>query len=90
MEPYAFSNEAESDRELSRRIGNYLVSRHVPGARWLEIESQGGVVTLRGIVRSFYLKQLCIHCCQRVAGVIRVQDELEVASAKAAAEPLAV
>ena len=61
-----------------------------PGARWLEIESQAGVVTLRGVVRSFYQRQLCIHCCQRVAGVHRVQDELEVASAEFAAEPAAI
>lgn len=84
------SHELESNRELSRRIVNYLTSRHVPGARWLEIEADQGVVTLRGVVRSFYHKQLCIHCCQRVAGVIRVQDELEVAVPKAADHAVAV
>jgi osmotically-inducible protein OsmY len=86
----ALSYETDSDRELSRRISNYLVSRHVPGARWLEIESAGGVVTLRGLVRSFYVKQLCLHCCQRVAGVLRVQDELEVARTESVAEAVAV
>ena len=87
MPSHDLFHETESDRELSRRIMNYLVTRHVPAARWLEIESQGGVVTLRGSVRSFYHKQLCIHCCQRVAGVIRVQDELDVAAPRAA-EPV--
>ncbi|MBI3461681.1 MAG: BON domain-containing protein [Planctomycetes bacterium] len=90
MASHDLSHETQSDRELSRRIASYLVSRHVPGARWLEIESQGGVVTLRGIVRSFYQKQLCIHCCQRVAGVIRVQDDLQVAVPEDVAEPMAV
>jgi hypothetical protein len=84
------SHESESNRELCRRVINYLVARHVPGARWLEIEADQGVVTLRGVVRSFYQKQLCTHCCQRVAGVIRVRDELEVAIPEVAAEAIAV
>jgi hypothetical protein len=35
-------------------------------------------VTLRGRVPSFYQRQLFIHCCQRVAGVVQLNDELQV------------
>jgi osmotically-inducible protein OsmY len=43
--------------------------------------SDDGTVTLRGQVRSFYEKQLCHHTCRRVAGVLRLVDEIEVAAA---------
>jgi osmotically-inducible protein OsmY len=82
--------DAEFDRELSLRISRFLMARHVPAARLLKVDVQGGVVTLSGTVRSFYQKQLCINCCQRVAGVIRICDELEVAMPQVAVEALAV
>jgi hypothetical protein len=29
-------------------------------------------------VDSFYHKQLCLNCCQRVAGVVRLIDQIHV------------
>jgi len=49
----------------------------MPG-KAIEVESVGGDVTLRGEVSSFYQRQLCINCCRRVAGVIRLIDEIQV------------
>ncbi len=68
----------ESDIELKRRILNFLHQRHVPSLRAIEVDVQDGVVTMRGKVNSFYHKQLCLNCCQRVAGVVQVVDEIEV------------
>jgi hypothetical protein len=36
-------------------------------------------------VRSFYEKQLCQHCCQRVAGVVRMVDAIVVSDAQSVA-----
>jgi len=68
------------DRDLERRVQNYLYGRQVHGLRRIEVEASGGTVTLRGRVRSYYEKQLCIHCCRRVAGVIELVDEVVVVS----------
>lgn len=70
------------DLDLERRVLNFLVNRQIPGLRELEVESRGGDLTIRGIVGSFYHKQLCINCCQRVAGVVRLIDELQVADSR--------
>jgi hypothetical protein len=29
-------------------------------------------------VRSFHERQLCVNCCQRVAGVVGVNDKIQV------------
>ncbi|HVX16041.1 MAG TPA: BON domain-containing protein [Pirellulales bacterium] len=74
---------AEADRDLERRVVNYLAGRHVPGLRHLEVEARNGTVTLRGRVYSFYEKQLCQESCRRVAGVVRYVDAVDVAYAAA-------
>ena len=78
-----------ANSDLKRRIINYLVSRHVPALRHVEVEAVAGTVILRGKLRSFYHKQLCLHCCQRVAGVIKLIDELVVDSSQDASITLA-
>lgn len=74
-----------ADRDLERRIVNFLSRRHVPGLRQLEVKANNGIVTLRGQVRSFYEKQLSHHCCRRVAGVVQLIDAVEVVDAPRAA-----
>lgn len=66
------------DKRLEARIQNMLWQHRVPGCNTLEVEAIDGVVTIRGRVNCFYHRQLCIHCCQRVAGVYRLVDEVEV------------
>jgi len=68
----------EIDSDLKRRVINYLSQRYSPALRAIEIEAHDGSITLRGKVRSFYARQLCIHCCQRVAGVAKLDDQIEV------------
>lgn len=70
--------DAAADRDLERRVTSYLHERHLPGLRSLEVKADGGTVRLRGRVRSFYEKQVCSACCQRVAGVVRLIDAVEV------------
>ena len=68
----------QADRDLERRVTNYLAGRHVPGLRYLEVEAHNGTVTLRGRVFSYYEKQLCQAVCRRVAGVVRYIDAVDV------------
>ena len=72
------SGPSDADRDLERRIVNYLRRRHVPGLRQLDVKASNGTVTLRGHVRSFYEKQLSHHCCRRVAGVVKLIDAIDV------------
>jgi osmotically-inducible protein OsmY len=57
---------------------NYLSRQLFPGLRLVAVESSQGVVTIRGRVKSFHERQLCINCCQRVAGVVQLNDEIQV------------
>jgi osmotically-inducible protein OsmY len=82
---HMISSISHADHELKRRVLNYLADRHMPALRHLEVEADNGTVTLRGRVRSFYEKQLCQHCCQRVAGVIRLVDAIVVADTQSVA-----
>ena len=70
----------QADRELERRVMNYLSRQHFPALRSVEVEARQGVVTIRGRVSSFHERQLCIHCCQRVAGVVQLNDHVKVAN----------
>jgi hyperosmotically inducible periplasmic protein len=51
-----------------------------PSARSVEVTADEGVVTLRGEVRSEQEKERLASIAQQVAGVQRVENELEVAS----------
>ena len=72
-----FHNSATADRELQRRIRSFLSNR-IPQSSRLRIEADNGVVTVQGTHNSFYHKQLCINCCQRVAGVVQLIDTSKV------------
>lgn len=72
------SGWTRNDRDVERRVINYLSRQHFPGLRSVEVESSQGVVTIRGRVKSFHERQLCINCCQRVAGVVQFNDEIQV------------
>lgn len=70
--------ELDRDEDLKRRIVSFLLGQHMAGLRRLEVAVDKGVVTISGRVRSFHQRQLCIFCCQRVAGVSAVIDRVEV------------
>ena len=68
----------QTDGDLERRVTQFLHDRRVPGLRQISVAADCGTVTVRGRVTSFYEKQLCHHICRRVAGVIRLIDEVSV------------
>ena len=67
-----------ADGDLERRTRIFLAGQSVSALRRIVVSASGGAVKLRGRVHSFYEKQLCLNCCQHVAGVIRVIDEIKV------------
>lgn len=69
---------SEMDRDLAIRVTSFLRQSSVPTLRRIAVEVRSGIVTLHGRVHTFYQRQLCLQCCQRVAGVIRLIDQIEV------------
>jgi osmotically-inducible protein OsmY len=69
-----------SDRDLERHVANCLQDRNVAALRHIAVRADGGTITLRGTVTSFYQKQLCIQACRNVPGVTELVDEVEVDS----------
>jgi osmotically-inducible protein OsmY len=67
-----------SDEQLARRVRNFILARILPAANFVQVEAMDGIVTLSGSVGTFYQKQLWLNGAQRVAGVRRVIDEIEV------------
>ncbi len=67
-----------ADGDLERRTRIFLAQKNVSALRGITVFASDGTVKLRGRVCSFYEKQLCLNCCQHVAGVIQVIDEIEV------------
>lgn len=67
-----------ADEDLQFRVESFLRSRHFPAFEQIEVDVHNGSVTLSGILRSYYEKQVAISSCQRVAGVIDLIDNLDV------------
>jgi osmotically-inducible protein OsmY len=70
-----------ADRLLESRIAGQLAESNRAGLRRLAVNVTGGSVTLRGRVATFYEKQLAIQTCRMLAGLERLIDAVEVASA---------
>lgn len=74
---------ASMDSELEHRLANFLYQRGVPGGDCVRLDAHGGVVAVSGELPTRYAKWLCIECCRRVAGVIKVIDNMQIHSAVA-------
>lgn len=80
MPPRRLVHDAEAaDRRLERRISNFLEGLNLPAIRDLEVQVRNGAAVITGRVSTFYHKQLATSCCQRVAGVLSVLNEVRVA-----------
>ena len=76
----------QSDRDLERRVVLYLASRRVAGLEQLEIHADRRVVTLRGCVDSVRANRIAVASAQRVAGVLRVIDDISVLASRVETE----
>ena len=73
--------EDRHDIDLVNRVSLYLGDQHFPSLKKLNIEAQGGCVTVVGTVCSFYERQVAINSCQQVAGVMKLIDQIVVEQA---------
>ena len=68
----------EADEDLRRRIVNSLDAHGVSEANSLVVESNDGLVVVRGRLPSSQAKRQCVECCRHVAGVLKLVEELQV------------
>lgn len=64
--------------DLARRVRNFLHTQNHPEVQRLTVDVIDDVVHIRGNVTSQYARDLATICCQRVAGVRRVVNEILV------------
>jgi len=76
--PLVPPDDSRRVNDLELRVRNFLETRNIPSLRRLGVTVLAGQVTLHGRVRTFYEKQLALHCCQGVPGVIKIIDAIEV------------
>ena len=76
---------AAEDALLNRRVKNFLYDRHVPKADGLAVESHFGTLVISGTLASKHDKWLCLECCRRVAGVVKLIDQVRVPPVAASA-----
>ena len=69
------------DEDLSRRIRLFLDTLRLAVLRRIHVEVEEGLVTIGGIVSSYYDRQLAVACVRRVAGVRQIVDKIRVADA---------
>lgn len=77
MSTLLYFDEA-TDKDLESRVNRYLHGLNRVAPRKVHVRAKDGTVTLAGQVPSFYDKQLALNCCRRVAGVVRLVDQVRV------------
>jgi osmotically-inducible protein OsmY len=67
-----------ASQDLQQRVALHLQNRQLAYGGRVRVEARGGTVYLSGQVPTFYQRQLVYAATRRVAGVVRVMDELTV------------
>jgi osmotically-inducible protein OsmY len=67
------------DQALNERVFTALERSPYLSHRNLRFENSNGRVTIRGVVNSYYQKQMAQEVLRRVDGVAHITNELEVA-----------
>lgn len=69
------------DCDLLDRVKAFLYQRGYAPLRSLTVAVEKGIVILRGVLPTYYLRQVALACIKRVAGVTTVVDYIEVPEA---------
>ncbi len=78
MSNVQITNECGKDAEKEQRIRVWLGQQGGRSLGRLDVKVIGESVVIGGSVGSFYEKQLATSCCQRVAGILHVHNQVEV------------
>ena len=68
----------QADRTLAERVDSAITTSPYLTGRKLRFETDGGRVTLQGIVKTYFQKQMAQEVVRRVAGVERIDNHLVV------------
>ena len=68
-------------KPLHERIDSAIQGNPVLASRTLQFELRAGRIVLRGIVGSYYQKQIAQEVVRKVDGVERIENQLQVALA---------
>ena len=72
------STREAGDESLAHEVASAVRTVGIRAGRGFTIVASQGQITLRGLARSFYEKQLVLHATQQVEGVREIVDELDV------------
>ena len=73
-------SEIRQALDLENRVFRQLNRQNFPIFKKLSINADLGRVIISGTVRSFYERQIAINSVRQVAGVIKLTDNINVAS----------
>jgi len=79
-------HQGSPDHDLECRVKRFLEGLNLPALCNLNVEVQNGAAVITGRVSTFCQKQLATSCCQRVAGVLNVINEVRVMDSRGIAE----
>ena len=78
------ARRGESDLDLERTARFALRGRHERTVLGLDVTASGGVITLRGQMRSYYERQMLLHAVGKAVrcaeGLVGIVDDLTVAN----------
>jgi len=63
---------------LSQRVDSAITTSPYLAGRQLRFETDGGRVILRGVVQTYFQKQMAQEVVRRVQGVERIDNNVEV------------
>jgi osmotically-inducible protein OsmY len=70
--------QAHETAPLEERVRRVLTENPHLTQRTLRIETHEGCVTLKGVVRSFYQKQMAQESLKGVEGLVQIENQLQV------------
>ncbi len=65
-------------KTLAERVDSAITTSPYLNGRQLRFETDGGRVTLQGVVKTYFQKQMAQEVVRRVEGVERIDNNLEV------------
>lgn len=63
---------------LADRVDSVIKSNPFLAGRQLRFEAQEGRITLKGVVNSYFQKQMAQEALRKIDGVVEIENELEV------------
>lgn len=64
---------------LADRVDSVITTNPYLNGRSLRFETEAGRVTLKGVVNTYFQKQMAQEAVRKVDGVLEIENELEVA-----------